>query len=95
MSVTNSFETKGVTSMVSTAIRVASVVADVLVHEGGIPTWVAQLLMDRLADGLEAGVQDGSLTPHQLVMVLTEMRLVTDIRDMSTPEEDLDEELNS
>lgn len=63
------------------SIRVASAVADILVHEGGIPKSDAQFIMDRLADGLEKD------HPHQLALLLAELRLVTDIRDTDDIEE--------
>lgn len=72
------------------SIRVASAVADILVHEGGVPTADAQLIMDRLADGLEASVRDGYTTHTQLVRLLAELRLVTDVRSGETEDDHTD-----
>jgi hypothetical protein len=56
-------------------IRVASAVADILVHEGGIPKDTAQLVMDRLTDGLV------DVPQYVLLGALNELLLVSDIRE--------------
>lgn len=55
--------------------KVAAAVADILAFEGGIPKDTAQLIMDKLTDGLTG------VPRHVLLGALAELQLVTDIRE--------------
>lgn len=73
--------------MSTTAIRIGSAVADLLVYDSGVTTSAAQMIMDRLVDSLEGERE------YILIDLLDELRLCIGARH-NEPEPVPDRDVN-